>query len=99
LEASQDLLLVTPPSHFTPPKVKGLVGMFLLTRESLRLNDSKAANSVKGFLVCQEIYGDSLRFYGKNDEFRLECCILGEDPKNKEELLVFQAESRPPVKF
>jgi hypothetical protein len=33
LEASQDHLLVTPPSHFTPQKVRGFVVKFIKLQE------------------------------------------------------------------
>ena len=48
LEASHDHLLITPPSHFIPQKVRGWVGRFFdKKRIAYSANISKSANSVK----------------------------------------------------
>jgi hypothetical protein len=47
LEASHDHLLVTPPSHFKPQKVRGWLGGFCERGIVYNSNDSRTANSVK----------------------------------------------------
>jgi hypothetical protein len=69
LEASLDHLLVTPPSHFTPQKVRGFVDGLTGLGESETIIEKILSISmlVKGKIA----FGNSLAFQAQIDEWRL----------------------------
>ena len=77
LEASHDHLLVTPPSHFAPQKVRGWFDGFIgLRRETTAINILLTSWVVKGNIA-------SSKYPPFNIDFSLKYCILRQEPKNK----------------
>jgi hypothetical protein len=68
LEASLSHFLVTPPSHFTPQKVKGfVVGFTWLRRRTITSKILLSSWAVKG----KNVLGTNLGFQIKNENLRL----------------------------
>jgi hypothetical protein len=82
LEASHDHLWVTPPSHFTPQKVKGFVVGFTWQRERKTIIKKilLISRSVKGKFASP----NCSIFPAKIADFGLKYCILKRMLKNKE---------------
>jgi hypothetical protein len=78
LEASHDHLLVTPPSHFTPQKVRDLnIGFTGPCRR-------KTVNKIllSSWVVKEKIASRQSPFSGQIDDFHSNYCILKENAKN-----------------
>jgi hypothetical protein len=78
LEVSHDHLLVTPPSHFTPQKVRDFVVGFtsLRKRETIVKKILLTPRSVKGKISS----GSNLGFRPQIDDLPLNYGIIGENP-------------------
>jgi hypothetical protein len=82
LEVSLDHLLISPPSHFTLQKVRGLVVGFAWFRRGKQL-------SKKILLISRPVkkkigFRNGLGFQAQIDDLRLKCGILRENPKKQE---------------
>jgi hypothetical protein len=80
LEASLDHVWTTPPSHFTPQKVRGFVdGLTGLRNGTITLPKILLISRVvKGKIAFKNSPG----FQAQIEDLHLKCCILMENPKN-----------------